>query len=101
MGEGSGFGGSVFAGSAFAGSGFAGSGFAGSAFAFGMMENLSLKVCDAAGFACIPTNADIVAIAIVERRRMMASHKQIDNAKSPGCVPAPGSSRSSRLVRSL
>jgi len=45
----------------------------GAAFAFGMMDHLSSKVCAAAGFACIPIHAEIVAIAIRESRRMIAS----------------------------
>jgi hypothetical protein len=43
------------------------------AFAFGIMENLSSKLCAAAGFTCIPTHAETIAIAIVEKRPMIAS----------------------------
>ena len=45
------------------------------AFAFGMMENLSSKLCAAAGFTCIPTHAETAAIAILEKRRMIP-HEQ-------------------------
>jgi hypothetical protein len=43
------------------------------AFAFGMMENLSSKLCAAAEFTCIPTHAETIAIAILVRRCMIAS----------------------------
>jgi len=66
----------------------AGASGAGSACAFGIMDHLSLKVCAAAGFTCIPIHAEIIAIAILERRLMIAPHKQVENAKSWGCVPA-------------
>ena len=90
--EGSGFAGAVFEGPGFDRSGVDGSGFAGSAFAFGMIENLSWKLCAAAGFTCIPIHAEMIATAILERGRMIGlknnSYELIDNAKIPAVVPA-------------
>jgi hypothetical protein len=61
---------------------------AGSVWAFGMMDHRSLKLCAAAGAACIPINIGAVAIAtILENRRMITSQNKMNNAASRGSVP--------------
>jgi hypothetical protein len=54
------------------------------AFAFGMIENLSWKLCAAAGFTCIPIHADNIRIPILEGTRIIASQKVMQINKCSG-----------------
>jgi hypothetical protein len=54
------------------------------------MDHLSWKLCAAAGFTCMPTQPETIAIAILEGGRMTVSQAkwiQLDNAKSSLVVP--------------